>query len=200
MKNEKYFVYCDGILGVKTNMPDFKWVYGQVAPETTQNEYDKCVVKFEINIKKEKKLHNIAEYDSKFQSYYWNDADKILSCRRSLLGKIRIGYNVKFESNRVIVEMGRNYHTFVKKRFMNLHDTYYLLSDLANVLLIQKGYDLPSTKSPEALLRVFGLFGVSCIFVVLFCRSAFFCLLEVEINAFIVKADGTKQLSRHVPR
>ena len=140
MKDEKYFVYCDGILGVKTNMPDFKWVYGQVAPETTPYEYDKCVVKFEINIKKEKKLHNIAEYDSKFQSYYWNDKDNILSCRRKLFSKIPIGYNIKLDNDRVLVEIGRNYNALVKKRVMNLHGAYYLLSDLANVMLMQKGY------------------------------------------------------------
>ena len=140
MKDEKYFVYCDGILGVKTNIPDFKWVYGSVAPATTQDEYEKCVVKFEVNIKNEKKLCNIEDYDGKFQSYFWNATDKVLSCRRRLLGKILIGYNIRFEDDRVLVEMGRNYHVLIKKRVMNLHDTYYLLSDLANVVLMQKGF------------------------------------------------------------
>ena len=91
MKNEYYYVYCNGVLGVKTNIRNFRWIYGSVAPETILEEYEKCAVKFDICLKPEQELseHNC---DYSFQSYKWNDSEKIIGFRRSFLKKIKIGY------------------------------------------------------------------------------------------------------------
>ena len=47
---------------------------------------------------------------------------------------------LKILENTVYVELGEHYNKFVKNRFMNLHGAYYLLSDVANIMLLQKGY------------------------------------------------------------
>lgn len=137
--NVYYYIYCNGVLGVETNIADFKWIYGSVAPAATKKEYDKCDVKFEINLTHEKEL---SEYraDDRFQSYYWNAEAHTISCRRTVLGKIKIGYNISLGEDKIVAEIGRNYYKFVNIRIMNLHGVYYLLSDLANILLLRKGY------------------------------------------------------------
>lgn len=140
MKKEKYYVYCQGVLGVKTNIENFRWVYGSVAPETSHSEYEKCAIKLSIDIKPEKELKTVDCYDEKFQSYFWQEHGKRLSCRRTLFGKIKMGYDIVINDDGAAVEMGKNYYRLVKKRVMNLHDAYYLLSDIANVLLLKKGF------------------------------------------------------------
>ncbi len=140
MKNEYYHIYCNSILGVKTNIRDFKWVYGSVAPDGSFDEYEKCAVKFDITVLSEKELCVPASVDDNFQSYMWDRKSKTLFYRRTMLSKIRIGYNIKICGNTVKVEMGKNYLKFVKQRIMNLHAMYYLLSDIANMLLLKNGY------------------------------------------------------------
>lgn len=138
--SENCYVYCDGILGVKTNIPRFKWIYGSVAPSATRDEYESCDVKFEIDLMPESRLPNNAGDDS-FQSYSWNREQETISCRRTFLKNIQIGYNITLlNEHRVIAKIGRNYYKLVKNRVMNLHSAYYLLSDLANMLLLKSGY------------------------------------------------------------
>lgn len=134
-----YYVYCDGILGVETNIADFKWIYGSVAPFATKQDYEECVVKLVVNVIPEKQLqeHSV---DDRFQSYFWNSEKHILSYRRSFLGNIKVGYNISMMGDKIVAEIGTNYYRFVRYRVMNLHGAYYLLSDLANVVLLRKGY------------------------------------------------------------
>lgn len=140
MKNEYYHIYCNSILGVKTNISDFKWVYGSVAPQASHDEYKKCAVKFDITVLSEKELSSPAFVDDRFQSFMYDRKSKTVFYRRTMLKKINIGYNIRICDNTVKVEMGKNYLRFIKQRMMNLHAMYYLLSDIANVMLLKNGY------------------------------------------------------------
>lgn len=140
MVNENYYEYCKGVLGVKTNIAGFKWVYGSVAPSVSAEQYEICAVRFEIRLKPENELGRIDQYDERFQSYYWNAQNQTVSFRRNILGSIPIGYNIAIKKNYVMAEIGRNYYGLVKKRVMNLHDMYFLLSDIANLVLLKNGY------------------------------------------------------------
>lgn len=140
MENVYYFIYCRGILGVKTNDRNFKWVYGSLAPEASLIEYEKCVVKFDVCIKPEKQLNNCSSFDQSFQSFRWNNFARRISYRRTLFWGFDIGYDIKLESNTVIAEIGEHYYKYIKNRTMNLHGMYYLLSDLVNIILLKNGY------------------------------------------------------------
>ena len=140
MSREYFFEYCKGVLGAKTNIAGFKWVYGSVAPSVSRERYEACAVKFDICLKPEIELNKINTFDGKFQSYYWDNQTQTVSCRRKILGKIQIGYNITIKENEVVAEIGSNYYKLIKKRVMNLHDVYYLLSDIANLILLKNGY------------------------------------------------------------
>lgn len=140
MEKEYYYVYCQGILGVKTNIRDFKWIYGSVAPSVSSEEYEKCVVKFDVCIKPEKYLSKNNICDRKFQAYTWNRKSQMLSCYRKFFMNFEIGYHLQIRENTVYAEIGIHYYKFVKNRTMNLHGVYYLLSDLANVILLKNGF------------------------------------------------------------
>lgn len=140
MESVYYYIYCEGILGVKTNSINFKWIYGSSATEASKDDYDKCAVKFDIFITPEKSLKPINKNSQRFQSYTWDNQIKKLSCRRKLFKYINIGYDIEIKGNTVQATIGKNYYKYVQNRFMNLHGIYYLLSDLANILLLQNGF------------------------------------------------------------
>lgn len=140
MEKEYYYVYCKGVLGVKTNLRDFSWVYGSSAPAASSEEYDQCVVKFNVYIKPEKHLSRQYACDRRFQSYSWDSEKQTLYYNRKFFRKIEIGYRLQMEGSIVNAEIGANYARLVKNRVMNMHGIYYLLSDLANVLLLKNGF------------------------------------------------------------
>ena len=140
MEKEYYYVYCKGVLGVKTNFHDFAWVYGSSAPVASSEEYDQCVVKFNVYIKLEKHLSRQYVCDRRFQSYSWDSKQQTLFYDRQFFKKIGIGYRLQMDGNVVNAEIGANYARLVKNRVMNMHGIYYLLSDLANVLLLKNGF------------------------------------------------------------
>ncbi|MBR5309850.1 MAG: hypothetical protein IKU42_01840 [Oscillospiraceae bacterium] len=140
MGKEHIYVYCSGILGAKTNIKNFKWIFGSIAPEVSDEEYKKCALKFEISVKPEKDLIEPNVFTESFQSFLWEESSKTIFYRRTFPFGFNIGYNIKIDEDTVFVEMGSNYYKIIKNRFMNLHGSYYLLSDLANMLLLKKGY------------------------------------------------------------
>ena len=42
MGKDYYYIYCQGILGVKTNLRDFRWIYGSTAPSATREAYERA--------------------------------------------------------------------------------------------------------------------------------------------------------------
>lgn len=139
MKAEYYYEYCNGILGVKTDAKDFKWVYGSVAPQTQKEKYEQCKVKFEIRVKPEAKLGIVSNCDRCFQAYTWDESSQTLYYRRKLFLNFHIGFNIKITGNTVYAEIGEHYYKHIKNRTMNLHAMYYLLSDIANIILLKNG-------------------------------------------------------------
>lgn len=140
--NEKvyYYVYCQGVIGVKTNIHDFKWIYGSCAPCTSEDEYEKCIIRFNVCIQPEKQLKKKIVCDKIFQAYSWDEHSKTISYRRSLVPSINIGYDIKIDGKIVEATIGEAYFKLVKNRTMNLHGIYYLLSDIANILLLENGF------------------------------------------------------------
>lgn len=140
METVFYRVYCRGILGVKTNVPGFKWVYGSTAPDAAREEYEECKIKLEAVVVPEKALTERRNFDKSFQAYSWDQEMHTISCLRTFFLNVKIGYNIRIANNTIYAEIGENYYRFVKNRTMNLHGMYYLLSDLANMLLLKNGY------------------------------------------------------------
>ena len=56
-----------------------------------------------------------------------------------LFGHFKIGFNIRIDGKTVYAEIGRNYYRLVRNRIMNLHGMYYLLADLANMILLKNG-------------------------------------------------------------
>lgn len=140
MDQGQCFIFCKDILGVKTNIHDFKWVYGSVAPVAQEKEFEACRFKFFVRVVPERELPQVDDTAQRFQTYSWNDANHVLSCRRTIFRILTIGFDIRIGGNSVYADIGENYYRLVKNRVMNLHGVYYLLADLANMLLMKNGY------------------------------------------------------------
>lgn len=139
MANTYYGVYCKGILAVKTDYKNFCWVYGTAPLTADEDEYQKCVVKLDVTVIPEKKLKRTKSWDKKFQAYEWNHDEKEVFYWRKIFG-FYIGYSICLKGNTICAKIGKNYCRLVKNRTMNLHGIYYLLSDIANIVLLTQGY------------------------------------------------------------
>ena len=140
MKKEYYYVYCQGLLGVKTDLQEFKWVYGSAAPAASAEAYENCLVRFDVRFMPEKNLSEMTGCDDRFQAFAWEEKTETLYYRRNLLPGLRVGYNLSISGNVVNVQVGTLYSKLVRNRVMNLHGVYYLLADVANMMLMRNGY------------------------------------------------------------
>lgn len=134
-----YGVYCKGILAVKTNVKNFRWIYGTAPLTTNEEEYQKCAVKVNVVVIPEKKLKKTKSWDKKFQAYTWDNNEKEIFYWRKIFG-LSIGYSICLKDNTIYAKIGENYCRLIKNRTMNLHSIYYLLSDVANIVLLKHGY------------------------------------------------------------
>jgi hypothetical protein len=140
MEKEFYYVYADGLLGVKTNVEHFRWIYGSVAPPVSEAEFKACIVTLQVYVVPESRLDACDRTDKRFQAFSWNESTKTVSYRRSFFKTLRVGYNVSLSHDGAVCWIGKRYFHFVKQRMNHLHGIYYLLSDIANVMLLRHGY------------------------------------------------------------
>ncbi|WIV12078.1 hypothetical protein [Proteiniborus sp. MB09-C3] len=139
-----YYVYVDGLLGVKTNANKFKWVYGKVAPESTEAEFNRCRIKVTLDIRKTKdvfdKAMDISDYD-KYSHFFARKNENKIYYDRSFLLSSKLRYSIEVENNNQLnVIVSKNYFKYIKYRFMNLHSLGYILTDLVSGLLLVNGY------------------------------------------------------------
>ena len=139
MNDYYYYVYCKGILGVKTNDREFKWLYGSAASCCSEDEYEECRVKFTVIVEPDKQISPADPPDGRFQMYLWDQAQKTLFFNRTFFSAIQTAFSLRFDGNSVEAHIGRNYLKYVKFKIMHMHAADYLLSDIACVLLLKNG-------------------------------------------------------------
>jgi len=137
-----YLVNVEEILGVKINRKDFKWSYGTVAPLSTKDEYEKCLIKIEIDVVKDKMVFQNLEKSENIGKYHYflgeKNAQQIYYERSFFFGK-KLKYSIKITDNKVKVIVGNSYYKHVKHRIMGLHSISYILTDITSGLLLQNG-------------------------------------------------------------
>lgn len=139
MSTEHYFIASDGMLGIRTNLREFKWSFGIRMPEATRAEYDACAVRFRLSV--ERQLDPPETADAGKYHYFSGapDADAIEYDRSFVCGS-RLRFRVTgLLGDEPTITVNRAYYRFITHRFMNLHSVGYLLTDLAGLLLLHKG-------------------------------------------------------------
>lgn len=137
-----YFVYVDGILGVKTSEKEFAWSYGTVAPKSNEKEFEKCKVKVFVDVRNSNDVFD-GDFDiTKLGKYHYFGAkqnENKIYYERDFFGRSKLRYSIEIKENFIHVVVGKNYMKYVKHRIMNLHSISYILTDIVAGLLLKNG-------------------------------------------------------------
>lgn len=139
-----YYVYVDNILGIKTNIDRFRWVYGSVAPQTSESDFNKCKIKINLYVRKSEDVFDktINQYDyDKYNYFFGHKNEKKIYYERDFFFNTKLRYSVEIKKNNNIdVIVSKNYFKYIKYKFMNLHSIGYIMTDLIVGLLLNNGY------------------------------------------------------------
>ena len=137
---DNYFIACDGILGIKTNLKRFKWSFGAATPPGTQADFERCLVRPTVQVEPDvEPPHGLL--DGKYHYFQSShDRDEIYYDRRFLFGSRLRLHATGLQSDTPVIRVNRTYYQWVSHRFMNLHSLGYIMTDLASLLLLRRGF------------------------------------------------------------
>jgi len=137
---DHYLVASKNILGIRTNVPDFKWTFGTTTPRAARADYEKCVVRLRLRVQRQVdvprpsdagKYHYFRGSAGRDATYY--DRRFAFGARLQLAAEGLLGDEPSIIAN-------QTYRRFVHHRLNNLHSLGYLMTDLAAFLLLRRGY------------------------------------------------------------
>ncbi|RAZ69717.1 hypothetical protein [Planococcus maitriensis] len=153
-----YYIASAGVLGVKTNIKNFGWSYGHNVPEGTMEQYERCAVRMQVDLRE---FNEDAQHETMGKYHYFSGtpgADKIYYTR-NYAGKGRMRIRAEgFLTDEPKITVNRAYYKLITHRIMNLHSIGYIMTDLATLLLLKKGYapiHCSAFKKDESTLTVF---------------------------------------------
>lgn len=141
MSQSHYFVACPGVLGIRSNLPNFKWSFGTSMPEATRAEYEACETRAYVRVDNELTLPPLEQREGKY--HYWSGSegqDAIYYDRSLYLGKRLQIAATDLLGDEPVIHANTNYHRYISHRFMNLHSLGYMMTDLCSLLMLRKGY------------------------------------------------------------
>jgi len=137
---EYFFVAAKGVLGLRTDIMDFKWSFGVNMPPATLEEYKACAVRIDLNVGAVQSPPK-AETLGKYHYFYGESGNEVIYYQRPFLFDTRLEIEAKgLLSDNPCISVNKTYYRFVRHRFMNLHSIGYILTDLAALLLLRRGY------------------------------------------------------------
>lgn len=138
-----YFVYIKDILGLKTNADNFRWCYGSVAPKTSEAEFDNCMIKINLSVRKTSDVFRkgiLMDNLDRYNHFYGQHNNKKIYYERSYFINAKHRYSLEVKGNEVNVVVDNNYFKYIRYRFMNVHSLGYILTDVISGILLLNGY------------------------------------------------------------
>ena len=136
-KEIRYTVPCKGILGLKTNIRDFRWSFGQNVPEASLDEYNNCVVQLTFMVEPTNRFSEVRQ--GKYHYFTAEPNEQSVFYRRPfLLGSEICLKALDLTGQNPQIWMNKTYYRFVHFRFMNLHSANFVMTDVATLLLLKK--------------------------------------------------------------
>ena len=135
-----YFIASENVLGIRTNLPEFKWLFGMTSPAATTADYQRCVVRLRLEVSRQLELpadRAAGKYD-----YFRGDpgTDQIFYDRAFSFGS-RLRLEAKgLLTDEPTLRANRTYYRWISHRFMNLHSLAYILTDVACLSLLRHGF------------------------------------------------------------
>jgi len=111
-----------------------------VVPEATRAEYDRCKVRFSLKVENDLEPPR-GESLGKYHYFSGRPEDDTLYYSRPFMFGSRLRFRAKgLLSPEPEITFNKTYMRFVTHRFMNVHSAGFILTDLAGLLLLHRGY------------------------------------------------------------
>ncbi|MDH7602744.1 MAG: hypothetical protein QHI38_11420 [Armatimonadota bacterium] len=143
---EHYFIASPKVLGVKTNLPSFKWSFGMHTPPSTAEEYDACALRIRLDVVPDSEFgqNGLLPKNAQVGKYHYFRAvpgqDSIIYERPFLFSSQLLLQVSGLLSGEPHIRANRSYHRYVSHRFMNLHSVSYIVTDITALALLRKGF------------------------------------------------------------
>ncbi len=139
---DQHFVAADDVLALQTNVVRPKWSWGTTMPPATPEDYAGSAVKISYSVVPDESLaHRLDKRDGRYHYFSGQPGADSLNYDRTLLGNRRLRLRAEGIARgepRLLVNAA--YARFVTHRFMNLHSAGYILTDIASLSLLRRGY------------------------------------------------------------
>jgi hypothetical protein len=133
------YVACKDILGVRTNVKQIGWSFGQPSEAASDEESNRCRLVIKCTV--DPLEVEASEFNNLQKYHYWRGEDgrDELFYQRNLFAGSKLRLLLRgIGSGQPEIIANRNYCRFVVGRFINLHSLGYHLTDLACAMLLRK--------------------------------------------------------------
>jgi hypothetical protein len=137
-------VLSRGILGLKTNVRNFHWSFGQNPPLASPFDYAECLVRISLTVQPDRAFEELksACSERKWGKYHYLSGEpsgqSVFYRRPFLLGSELYLAASDLMSQESLIRVNPNYFRCIHYRFMNLHSASFILTDLAALLLLHR--------------------------------------------------------------
>ena len=133
------YVHIPKMIGIRTNIPRFRWGFGVCNFPTQKDEFDHCKIKVFLEVRKDSQVFedvDLAAYKESFRDFKAIPQAKTVVFNKKI-GPVYLRFWVSIQGNQVNVVVGKSYLRLIKYKIMYIHPISYVLFDIVSLLLLQ---------------------------------------------------------------
>ena len=134
------YVHVPGVIGIRTNIPGFRWGFGECKVPASENAFDSCKLKVFLEARKDRNVFadtDIECYTGVFRDFKAKPQRKAVVFEKKL-GPVSLRFSVSVQGDCVHAVVGKSYLRLVRLKLMYIHPIAYVLFDLISLLLLQQ--------------------------------------------------------------
>lgn len=134
------YVHVPGIIGIRTNIPGFRWGFGECSVPVSEDAFDSCRVKVYLEARRDCAVFSetdISSYAGFFRDFRAKPQEKNVAFEKRI-GPVFLRFLLSVQNNCVKVIVGRSYLRLIRVKLMYIHPIAYVLFDVVSILLLQQ--------------------------------------------------------------
>ncbi len=138
----KCYENIPGIIGIKTNVKDFFWGFGECKSDVPEENFERCKIKVRLEVRPDKRVFegaNLSEYNSHFRHFKAAPEKSSVIFSQTIKHTVQLKYVLTVDGNTVNMVVGKSYLRLVKTKLMYIHPVAFILFDVVSLLLLKNG-------------------------------------------------------------
>lgn len=139
---KRCYEHIAGIVGIKTDIPGFRWGFGRCESPVSEKVFENCKIKVYLEAKKDSEVFNDIRTDcftEIFRDFRVNPDSESLFFEKKVANLVNLKFAVSINGNSVNAVVGKSYLKYVKAKMMYIHSIAYILFDVVSMLLLKNG-------------------------------------------------------------